>query len=110
MDIEPEVIAKAIDQINNTKAETETDEEIQRKIDLLENSRINLKVPNHIYAAIERQAEFKKMTIEEYCIGVLKENLETKIGTPWITSPSTFGETKAVTQKITTPTYQVERG
>lgn len=105
--IEPQVIESALQQLNAPK--DETPEEIEAKIELLENSRINLKVPNHVYTAIERQSEFKNLSIEEYCIQTLTEALETKIGTPWITGPSTFGKTPVVKTKISSPTYQVER-
>lgn len=105
---EPEVVRAAIEQLNANKPE-QSEEDIERMIDMLENSRLNLRLPNNVFDALLRQAEFKKMTVEDYATSILKDSLETKVGAAWITTPSKFGNTPATTQKIGAPTYSVTR-
>jgi hypothetical protein len=75
-------------------------EELQKKIELLELSRINLRVPPHIFDRLNKLAEFKKQTIEEYCTQVLTESLNVSIGSPTINAP-TFGQ--PVGKKVLAP-------
>ena len=84
--------------------------ELERKIELLEQARINLRVTPHLFNRLQRQAEFMGVTIEAHCTKILEDSLNQMIGKPVISSPSKFGTTPASEKKITAPTYQVTRG
>ena len=99
------------EEIDSTREETEEERlELQRKIELLEQARINLRVTPFVFDRLQRQAEFLGLTIEEHCTKILEDSLTQMIGKPVISSPSKFGTTPASEKKITAPTYQVTRG
>jgi hypothetical protein len=81
-------------------------EELQKKIELLEMSRINLRVAPNVFDRLNKLAEFKGQSIEDYCVGVLTDSLNVNVGTPTITAP-TFGQ--AVAKKVTAPMGLVQR-
>lgn len=67
-----------------------TEDEYAIRADMLENSRLNLKLPNHIFDSLDRTAQLKGKTIEEYATDLLKESLITKVGAAFISSPSSM--------------------
>jgi hypothetical protein len=75
-------------------------EELQKKIELLELSRINLRVAPNVFDKLQRMADFKNLSIEEYCTEVLIDSLNVSIGSPTIHAP-TFGQ--PVGRKVTGP-------
>ena len=91
--------------VNDVEPDQEL-QELQRKIELLELSRINLRVPPHVFDKLQRAAEFKGLSIEDYCVSVLTDSLATSIGAPTISTP-TFGQ--GPVKKVTGPTYSVSR-
>jgi hypothetical protein len=84
-----------------TNIETEESiEELEKKIQLLELSRINLRVAPVVFDRLNRQAEFKGITIEEHCEQILVDSLNVAVGKPTIAAPS-FGA--AVGRKVGAP-------
>ena len=67
-----------------------------------------LNLPYQMADGLLRQAEFRKLTIEAYALQLLKESLETKIGQPIITGPSSLNGSP-VTKKVSGPTFAVSR-
>ena len=86
-----------------------TIQEYDQKVDLLENSRLNLKLPNHAFESLRNAAEYKHQSIEEYACAILVDSLEQKVGAAWITGPSVIGTSQVVKTKVKGPTYQVTR-
>ena len=85
--------------------------ELQRKIELLEQARINLRVSPNVFDRLLKQAEFYGVEIEEHCVNILEESLKALIGKPHINAPSQVGgASEFVAKKITAPTYSVNRG
>lgn len=103
MTISPQEL-KLLQESDVLKASTEDKErqELEAKIARLDLSRINLKVSPGIYDRLEKQAEFHKRSIEDHCIQVLVNQLETKIGQTFISSPSMLSN-QQVTEKISAP-------
>jgi hypothetical protein len=85
--------------VNDTEPNEDL-EELQKKIELLEMSRINLRVTPNVFERLLKVAEFKNLTIEDYCIEVLVDSLNVSVGSPTINAP-TFGQ--AVGKKVTGP-------
>ena len=75
--------------------------ELEKKIELLELSRINLRVSPVTYDRLYRQAEFSNITIEEHCVNILAQYLQQQIGKATINCPSTLSGKEVV--KITGP-------
>jgi hypothetical protein len=88
----------------------ESIEELEQRIALLEQARINLRVSPVLFDRLDKQATFKGLTIEDHCAQVLEESVNTLIGRPTINAPSKFNGKAATERKITGPTYQVSRG
>ena len=83
--------------------------ELEKKIELLELSRINIRVSPVVFGRLHQQAEFLGLTIEEHCSNILQESLKTQIGKATINCPSTLSGKEIV--KITGPTGSlVSRG
>ena len=82
--------------------------ELEQRIQLLELSRINLKVTPVLFGRLQQQAEFLDLTIEDHCINVLQESLKTQIGKATITGPSNIGG--AVQERVVGPRGLVTRG
>ena len=78
-------------------------EELEQKIDLLETERILLRLAPHVVDRLQKQAEFFKQPIEEYCATVLVESLASSIGKPTISAPSMIGATPQV--KVMGPSH-----
>ena len=97
---------KEVDVLSNPS----TVDEFESKTDLLENSRLILKLPHHIFNALSRVAEHKQQTIESYASQLLSESLETQVGAAWITGPSSVSGTRIKAKKVSGPTYSVSRG
>jgi hypothetical protein len=91
---------------DNQELEQHELEELQRKIELLELSRINLRVHPSVFDRLLKLAEFKGQTVEEYCTDVLTASLDVAVGAPVISAPS-FGQ--AVGKKVTAPMGLVQR-
>lgn len=87
-----------------------TVDEFESKTDLLENARLNIKLPHHIFSALSRVAEHKQQTIESYASELLSDSLETQVGAAWITGPSSVSGMSTKAKKISSPTYSVRRG
>lgn len=85
------------------------DDEYELKLDLLQNSRLNLKLPNHAFESLRNAAEYKNQSIEEYACSILVDSLEQKVGAAWITGPSVIGSTPLPQVKVKGPTYSVTR-
>jgi len=83
--------------------------ELERKIELLTQARINLRVSPVIFDRLMRQAEFNRVTIEEHCTKIIEDSLNTLVGKATIGSPSAFGDSPTVGRKITAPMNTVTR-
>lgn len=70
-----------------------------REVDL-ENSRINLTVPNDVFDRLNSKAEFIGLTCEEYVVQVLLDSLVEHVGKATITGPS------FATKKISGPSWK----
>ena len=78
-------------------------EELEDKIALLETERILLQLAPHVVDRLQKQAEFFKQPLEEYCATVLVESLASQIGKPTISAPSMIGATPQV--KVMGPSH-----
>lgn len=76
-------------------------EALQKKIELLEMSRINLRVAPSLFDRLNSQAEFNNLSIEDYCQQILVEHLNTTIGKATISAPSWMSGTQQ--QKVVAP-------
>ena len=93
---------KAVDVMS---AEPQEDAEtINKAIDLLENSKLILKLPNNIFETLRRLAEFKQQSIEDYAISILHDSLNQKVGSAWISGPSALNGNK-LEKKVTGPSF-----
>ena len=92
--------------------ETDSKQEIdyETKIKMLENSRLNIVLPNAVHAQLNDQAEFRGKTIEEYCTEILKNTLQTTAGAPIITGPSNLSGKNVIGRKITGPSNLAHLG
>lgn len=100
---------KAVDVLSQPDRAPE-EKEYNQRVDLLQNARINLKVPPTTFDRLLRVAGFRNLDIEDYCIQVLNQSLEQAIGTPVISGPSNVSGTPVTAKKVVGPTYAVERG
>ena len=82
--------------------------ELEKKIELLTQARINLRVTPVIFDRLQKQAEFLNLTIEEHCSNILQESLKTQIGKATITGPSTIGG--VVQERVVGPRGLTTRG
>ena len=82
--------------------------ELEQRIELLELSRINIRVSPVVFGRLHQQAEFLGLTIEEHCRNILQESLKTQIGKATITGPSTIGG--VVQERVVGPRGLVTRG
>lgn len=78
--------------------------ELERKIHDLELERINLRVSPSFFDKFQSLAEHANKTIEVFCLEILQEKLDEKIGTPIIKSPSVLSG-QMTAQKITGPSW-----
>jgi hypothetical protein len=75
---------------------TEPNEEVQeleKKLELLTQARINLRVPPPVFDKLDRQATFHNISIEEHCTNILIDSLNQRIGAPHISGPSKLNDT-----------------
>ena len=84
--------------------------ELEQRIELLELSRINLKVSPTLFNRLNNQAEFMGVSIEDHCTKILEDSLNQLIGKPVITAPSKFSNQPTLEKKITGPSFSVSRG
>ena len=97
----PDVVGTLI----NDKKEDPELAEIERKIDLLNESKLILNVTNEVHAQLQAQADFQGITVEEYAVQVLAESTKVAIGAPTINAPSFMSGQK--TEKITGPSRRI---
>ena len=90
--------------VNDVQPDPEV-QEIEQKIDLLSQERINLSVTREVYGKLEKQATFYGRTIEEHCLQVLGDHLQILIGKPHIGGPKTLSGQP--TAKVTGPSFAV---
>ena len=67
--------------------------ELEKKLELLSQARINLRVAPPVFDKLDRQANFHGITIEEHCTNILIDSLNQRIGAPHITGPSKLNDT-----------------
>jgi hypothetical protein len=91
--------------VNDVQPDEEL-EELQKKIELLEMSRINLRVTPNVFDRLNKLAEFKGLSVENFCVEVLTDSLNVNVGKPTIVAPS-FGT--SVPKKVTAPMGSVQR-
>jgi hypothetical protein len=75
--------------------------ELEKKIELLTQARINLRVTPTVFDRLQKQAEFNSITIEEHCSHILEESLKHQVGKATINAPSNIGGT--VQAKVVAP-------
>lgn len=96
-----ELTPEQLAELNTPSPEDQEKAELEKRIELLEMSRINLRVPPHIFDRLYNQATFHNITIEEHCVNILEESLSVQIGKPTISAPSVIGHT--VQKKVMGP-------
>ena len=89
-----------------TKVTTKEERQLKRLEDC---DRLVLSLPYDLADGLLRMAEFKKLTLEAYCLQLLSDSLNTKVGAAWISGPSNLGGV-AVTKRVTGPSFSVTRG
>jgi hypothetical protein len=77
--------------------------ELEKKIELLTQARINLRVSPVTFDRLLKQAEFHNITIEQHCATILEESLKSQVGKAIITGPSTIGKTAQA--KVVGPSF-----
>lgn len=90
-----------IAELNTPTAEDQEKAELEKRIELLEMSRINLRVTPVIFDRLYKQAEFHGISVEEHCVSILEESLCQQIGKATISAPSVIGQT--VQKKVMGP-------
>jgi hypothetical protein len=99
------------EEIDLTREETEEERlELERKIALLEQARINLRVTPHLFDRLNKQAEFMGVSVEQHAVKILEDSLNQMIGKPVINAPSKFSNQPTLEKKITAPTFSTTRG
>ena len=94
----------------NMVSDKQPDEEAlhyEEKIALLTTERINLRVSPSVFDALLKMAEFNKMNVEDYCVDVLTEQLQTNVGQATIKGPSNLNG--RASKLVTGPTFNVKR-
>ena len=86
----PELDPREFGELVNNKAPDLEAEEIERKIAMLNKSKLILSVTNELWNKLQAEADFKKQPIEDYCISVLADSLNVMIGKPHITMASSL--------------------
>lgn len=104
-----ELTQEQVQELNTPSAEDEK-AELEKRIELLEMSRINLRVTPVVFDRLLKQAEFFGVSVEEHCVTILEESLAQQIGKATITAPSVIGQT--VQKKVMGPSIipTVQRG
>jgi hypothetical protein len=77
--------------------------EIDKKIDLLKESRLILTLSNELMVKLNGEADYRGKSVEDYCVQVLAESLNVQIGKAHISSPSFMNGQK--TEKIKGPSF-----
>ena len=90
----PDIDPREYGELVNNKAPDLEAEEIERKIALLNKSKLILNISNEIWNKLQVEADFKKQSIEDYCISVLAASLNVMIGKPRITMASSLSGQK----------------
>jgi hypothetical protein len=84
-------------------------EQLENRIQFLEQERINLRVAPVIFDRLYRCAELSGLSVEDYALKVLIDSLDSSIGKPTISSPSNLSGV-STTKKVTGYTGSVQRG
>jgi predicted HicB family RNase H-like nuclease len=105
-----EVITPNGEELQEVTPEEEERLELERKIALLEQARINLRVTPTLFNRLNNQAEFMGLSIEDHCAKILEDSLNQLIGKPVISAPSKFSNQPTLEKKISGPSYSVSRG
>ena len=97
-----------IEELNAPSAEDKEKEELEKRIELLEMARLNLRVTPVVFDRLLKQAEFHGISIEEHAISIIEDSLTQLIGKPSINAPSVIGKTpqKKVMGPSSTSTVQ----
>ena len=98
-----------IEEVSLPSEEDKELQELEARIDLLQQERINLRVPPALFDRLLKVAEFKELAIEDYCVEVLRDSLEVAIGKPTITAPSKLSGHAQNKTKVSGPTFSVTR-
>lgn len=69
----------------------------------LDEARINLRVTPKLFDQLYGLATHQNKEVEDYCVEVLKESIETTVGAPTITGPSLLGGQPM--KRVTGPSY-----
>lgn len=103
-----ELTQEQIQELNTSPTEDQEKAELEKRIELLEMSRLNLRVTPVVFDRLYKQAEFFGVSVEEHCVTILEESLAQQIGKPTITGPSIIGQTvqKKVMGPSVIPTVQ----
>ena len=78
--------------------------EIEKKIELLKESRLILTLSNELMMKLNGEADYRGKSVEDYCVQVLAESLNVQIGKAHITGPS-FMSGQKTGQKIKGPSF-----
>ena len=95
--------------VNDIPTQTTEEQKLEADIQMLELSRINLRVTPVLFDRLNRQAEYHGLTIEEHCANVLRDHMEQRIGVAHIDGPSIVSGT-SVAKKVTGPSNKSIRG
>ena len=69
----------------------------------LDEARINLRVTPKLFDVLYSLASHQHKQVEDYCVEVLQESIETTVGAPTITGPSSLGGQPF--KRVTGPSY-----
>jgi hypothetical protein len=98
-----------MEELNAPSAEEEK-AELEKRIELLEMSRLNLRVTPVVFDRLLKQAEFHGISVEEHAVGIIEQSLVQQVGRPVINAPSVIGQTPQQKVKGPSLTPLVQRG
>ena len=103
-----ELTQEQVQELNTPSAEDQERAELEKRIELLELSRLNLRVTPVVFDRLLKQAEFHGISIEDHAISIIEDSLTQLIGKPSINAPSVIGKTpqKKVMGPSSTSTVQ----
>ena len=78
----------------------------EKQLQEVEAAKLSLQLIPGIYARLQQQASFLKLSLEEYATKVLTESIDVSVGTPLINSPSAVSGYEVSKAKITGPSWK----